>query len=396
MPKLRVLVSSTVYDLAPVRVSLQGFIESQGFEPVLSERSDVLYDYRQHTHRNCIDEVTECDMLVHVIGSRFGSELTREDVGQLAAEMDPSLLSETTSQRLSISQAEALKAVINGIPVFAFIDKRVNNDYGTYRENRDSHFAAEIKYPSIPRPETAEYIFRFVELFKKQRYGNALYEFEDQNDIIDCLRKQWSALFRKLLKDAQGQEVETLRVGNLAQEIADLRTVITTTFGAQLPPVVPSRYQELFAFLTAVIRPGMRVEFAIASDGRAWEQLLADLAGIRAVEQHGEPMAAWATVLYREDGEPYLCTLSLESLDRLGAQWDSFRVLDIATRQAVFAELSKEIQSADPALVTPMELDRPPRSPAFTPTSKPGTLRERETPAAGRGQVPLGKGEAGA
>ena len=37
MPKLRVFVSSTCYDLKQVRENMKEFIESYGYEPVMNE-----------------------------------------------------------------------------------------------------------------------------------------------------------------------------------------------------------------------------------------------------------------------------------------------------------------------------------------------------------------------
>ena len=76
MANLRVFISSTAYDLGVLRSSLRAFVEGLGYDAVLSEYSDVLYDPREHAHASCLAEVRTCDMVVLVIGSRFGSPLT--------------------------------------------------------------------------------------------------------------------------------------------------------------------------------------------------------------------------------------------------------------------------------------------------------------------------------
>ena len=68
-----------------LRSSLRGFIESLGFEPILSDYSDVLFDPREHTHASCIAEIRNCDVVVLVVGSRFGGEAIPsviKDLGQ--------------------------------------------------------------------------------------------------------------------------------------------------------------------------------------------------------------------------------------------------------------------------------------------------------------------------
>ncbi|WP_158694106.1 DUF4062 domain-containing protein, partial [Cronobacter malonaticus] len=75
MAGLRVFVSSTCYDLSLLRSQLRIFIQNLGYEPMMSDYSDLLYDPRQHTHTSCIDEVSSADVVVLIIGSRFGGKV---------------------------------------------------------------------------------------------------------------------------------------------------------------------------------------------------------------------------------------------------------------------------------------------------------------------------------
>lgn len=68
----RVFLSSTCYDMAEVRDSLKSFIESYGFEPCLSDYGDVFYHPDLHTHESCINEISNCQLLILLIGGRFG------------------------------------------------------------------------------------------------------------------------------------------------------------------------------------------------------------------------------------------------------------------------------------------------------------------------------------
>ena len=58
MAGLKIFVSSTCFDLSILRSELRYFIASLGYEPVMSDYADVLYNPRQHTHSSCIDEIT--------------------------------------------------------------------------------------------------------------------------------------------------------------------------------------------------------------------------------------------------------------------------------------------------------------------------------------------------
>lgn len=55
MADMRVFVSSTCYDLSLLRSQLRTFIKSVGYEPVMSDHGDVIYDPRLHTHTSWLD-----------------------------------------------------------------------------------------------------------------------------------------------------------------------------------------------------------------------------------------------------------------------------------------------------------------------------------------------------
>lgn len=75
MANLRVFLSSTCYDLSVSEGPAASIIETLGHDPVMSDYNDVVYDPRSHTHTSCIDEVTGADVVVVIIGSRFGGKV---------------------------------------------------------------------------------------------------------------------------------------------------------------------------------------------------------------------------------------------------------------------------------------------------------------------------------
>src|SRR5262245_33469890 len=74
MAQPRVFISSTYYDLKYVRSSLEQFIASLGFNPVLSERGSIAYSHDQALDESCYREVQSSDIYVLIIGGRYGSE----------------------------------------------------------------------------------------------------------------------------------------------------------------------------------------------------------------------------------------------------------------------------------------------------------------------------------
>lgn len=360
MAPLRVLVSSTAYDLEVLRSSLRRFIENLGFEPVLSEYSEVLYDPREHTHRSCLNEVKNCDILVLIIGSRFGSELSEEETRQLSRDIDSSLLEETSSgPRLSITQGEALTAVTNGIPVFAFIESGVNHDYMIYKHNKGKPFVSEIEYASISRPGTAEHIFSFIEYFQGRQTNNALIVFEKIDDIFTHLSKQWAALFQRLLSESRTQRDEAVRIDRLADQFEDLKTALLSTVGVERRQVARAaiRFRRMVAFLKGLPNSDIPVRQIISQDGTSWEELLSNVAGITAVEPMVESHPPWLCILRRGLTEPYLCQQSAARIAKFGFEWSDFMKLDSSAREVVYDELIDTMQPSDLVIVSPASVE---------------------------------------
>ncbi|MDR0980533.1 MAG: DUF4062 domain-containing protein, partial [Methanocalculaceae archaeon] len=47
-------ISSTCYDLSQIREQLRKFVTSIGYEPIMTEYAEVLYDPTTHTRTSCI------------------------------------------------------------------------------------------------------------------------------------------------------------------------------------------------------------------------------------------------------------------------------------------------------------------------------------------------------
>ena len=225
MSALRVFISSTCYDLGIARESLRKFIVSLGYEPVMSDYSDVLYDTRIHTHTSCIEEVKNCDILVLIIGGRFGGKAVGEAVSMINFERINEQINVEKDKNFSITQLEFLKAIECGIPVYSFIEEDVLNDHKLYERNKDKEIINQITFPSIDKPETAQYIFEFINIVRLRNCGNNIFSFGKISDIEEILKKQWSSFFQRLLKEQFIRE-EKENIGILEKKVDELQELI--------------------------------------------------------------------------------------------------------------------------------------------------------------------------
>ena len=142
MAGTKIFVSSTCYDLSVLRAELRNFILSLGHEPVMSEYADVLYDPRIHTHTSCVNEVANCDMMVVIIGSRFGGASVPQALDQIDMSAVRNLSKNASfisdDKPISITQLEVLKAIENNIPIYPFVEKKVYYEHEIYEKTRIS------------------------------------------------------------------------------------------------------------------------------------------------------------------------------------------------------------------------------------------------------------------
>lgn len=185
----RVFVSSTCYDLKYIRENLKYFIRTLGYEPILSEEGDVYYNPSLHTHEACLSEVSSCQMMVLIIGGRYGGEFKDSD--------------------RSITNHEYEAAVERKIPVFALVESTVLNEHHVYHENKINEKVDEkdISYPSTNDTR----IFGFIDQVRKHLVNNAIVPFNDFSDMETYLRKQWAGMmYEALTSESEAKRVSTL------------------------------------------------------------------------------------------------------------------------------------------------------------------------------------------
>ena len=176
MSKPRVFISSTFYDLRLVRLELDKFLRVLGYEPVRNETGDIPYGKTESLEKYCYKEIENVDILISIIGSRFGTS------------------SEGDKAR-SISNVELRTALKENKHVFIFIEKNVFIEYETYLLNKDK----EIEYKYVDNPN----IYRFIEEIKALPNNNNIKDFETADDITSYLREQFAGLMKQYFIDEQ-------------------------------------------------------------------------------------------------------------------------------------------------------------------------------------------------
>lgn len=174
MAKPRIFISSTFYDLRQVRSDLDQFIESLGYEPIRNEEGDIPYGKEEELEVYCYKEIKMCDILVCIIGNKYGSE--------------------SKSEHYSITQKELKTAIEEKKQVYIFIDKSVLLEYEIYILNKN---VSGMSYKYVDNPK----IYTFIEEIKKLRINNNIKSFETTQEITTYLREQLAGLFKRFLDD---------------------------------------------------------------------------------------------------------------------------------------------------------------------------------------------------
>jgi len=172
----RIFVSSTYYDLKHVREIIREFIEDLGYEPVLSEFSDIFYKPGDTVQNSCLREISSCDIFVLIVGKRYGSCFPGDS--------------------LSITHREYIEAQNQSIPIYSFVDLDVLHDYEFYKKNTNSD---KCNYRVVEDRN----VFGLIEDIQKASTDNALISFTSIADILRHLKKQWASLFKSYLQGGQ-------------------------------------------------------------------------------------------------------------------------------------------------------------------------------------------------
>lgn len=197
MSKPRIFLSSTFYDLMQVRSDINLFVENMGFDLVRNEDGDIPYGKSEALEEYCYKEIKKVDILVSIIGGRYGTE----------------------SRRLgnSISQLELKTALKEGKQVYIFIEKNVLSEFETFLLNKDR----EITYKYVDNIR----IYQFIEEIKSLPNNNNIKSFETATDITKYLKEQLAGLFQRFLEE-QTRLKEVSLIQNLEKTASTLNKLV--------------------------------------------------------------------------------------------------------------------------------------------------------------------------
>ncbi|AIB43424.1 MULTISPECIES: DUF4062 domain-containing protein [Pseudomonas] len=349
MASLKVFISSTCYDLHSVRGQLRNVMLEFGHEPIMSDQSEVIFDPQAHTHTSCLREVKNCDVVVLVMGSRFGGTIVPKALEQIDIEkitdMSRSDRFGDGDHKISITQAEVLQAIQNGIPVFAFVDSGIMRDHLTYEKNKNKDIINQIEFSSIDKPETAAYIFEFINFLRLRNENNSIFEFSRFEDIETQLKKQWSGLFQRLLSEQRLKGTEGRNIDQLSSQIADLKAAVLGSISSgELKETAKGaiRFRSLIDFTYSLFNEIAPEKFdAMIKSNTSWKEIIADLKILDIVQpdRTSDRYVTSGAVLIREDGTYFRVRMPLPRIYRFEEEWNDFKELGDDAKTAIISAI---------------------------------------------------------
>ncbi len=179
----QVFISSTYFDLKSVRDDLARFLKESGYDTIRHEVGAIPYARAEKLETSCYREVENCDILVCIVGGRYGT-------------------SSSTSTG-SITQNELRSAYDQGKQVYIFVDRSVHSEWHFYQKNKH---IAEITYSAVNDKK----VFEFLDEVGQLPTGNPLFPFDTSNELIQVLKEQLSGLFKRLLSEEAQKEQRRL------------------------------------------------------------------------------------------------------------------------------------------------------------------------------------------
>lgn len=276
MAKPRVFISSTYYDLKQTREDIAIFLSNMGYEPVRNEEGNIPYGQEQKLETYCYKEIENVDILVSIIGGRYGSE-------------------SADGSKWSISNKELKTAFNLGKQVYIFIDKSVYFEYETYLCNKGN---GNIKYRFVDNKK----IFEFIEEIKQYRTNNNIKAFDTSADILAYLKEQLAGLFQSYLSQQRNEKDLNLsiRLENTARTLENLVTLFMDNNKGQEDSV--NKLLKMNNHFTAQLITKLGIKFNFWVDGLKDLKELLSFLGWKFREQNSSEDKYYEWSMQTQDG----------------------------------------------------------------------------------------------
>jgi hypothetical protein len=159
-----IFISSTIADLQYLRDGLRDAVNDLRYHPVMSEHGEVGYLRPTTAADACYRTVEQCQMVVLIIGKRYGS------IG---------------SDGLSVTHKEYRAAQLSQIPTITFVEPQVLH----YKDVFDSAPSAAI-WNDFTRMDNPKNTFEFLEEIARSETYNAIIPFTSAADAKEKLKLQ--------------------------------------------------------------------------------------------------------------------------------------------------------------------------------------------------------------
>lgn len=199
---VKILISSTCEDLHEERNTIASELRDMGYDVILSEADNILFAPYEHTHSNCIKAVDDVQIVIFLVGYRFGgtavpSTLKMVDLSSLEKDVDFF----KANKSISITQCEVLTAINHNIPVYTFIKRSANVRHEDYEKAKKSGAPLDFLLHHFRDLDEAQYIFEFYNYVRKRKKGNYRQEFDNGIDVANAMKNQLMLWFSKLISE---------------------------------------------------------------------------------------------------------------------------------------------------------------------------------------------------
>ena len=220
--KPRVFISSTIYDFKDLRSAIRFYLDSMGFDVVLSEMNDFDGPIEDNSFKACFRAIQNCEYFILLIGSRVGGYFNKEDKTSI-------------TQQEYRTAYEILKE--NKIKIISFVrkeiwtirdDRKALSDFLKMEFNGSKEISTEnirqISMHSSKFVNDADFIFNFIdEVTRKNEmleatksgtkfpHGNWIYSFDHFDQIVSALRMQmniFSSIQERIILENVKREIK--------------------------------------------------------------------------------------------------------------------------------------------------------------------------------------------